>query len=73
MMPDRARVESARLATLAVFFINGAVFASWAANIPAVRARLNLNPATLGFVLLLNGISAAAPMLSTSVRLLAAE
>ena len=65
MMPDRARVESARLATLAVFFINGAVFASWAANIPAVRARLNLNPATLGFVLLSIAIGSVAALLVT--------
>ncbi|HEX2863985.1 MAG TPA: MFS transporter, partial [Deinococcales bacterium] len=43
---------AARLATLAVFFVNGAVFASWAANIPSVRARLGLTPAALGFVIL---------------------
>lgn len=47
-----AAVRSARRAVCAVFFINGAVFASWAVNIPSVRARFELSTTALGLVLL---------------------
>ena len=43
---------SARLAVSVLFFVNGAVFAAWAANIPAVQHALNLEPGPLGLVLL---------------------
>ena len=37
---------------LSMFFINGTVLASWVANIPLVKERLDLSEATLGFTLL---------------------
>lgn len=43
---------AARLAVSAAFFINGAVFAVWAPQIPAVQARLHLTPGGLGLTLL---------------------
>ena len=47
---------TARLAVLLTFFINGAIYASWVARIPAVQAELALSEAGLGLVLL--GLSA---------------
>ncbi len=46
-----ARLRLARGAVLVVFFVHGAVFASWAARIPAVQERLVLSPGLLGIVL----------------------
>lgn len=42
----------ARLAVSTIFFVNGAVLASWVPHIPAVKARHGANDAQLGFVLL---------------------
>ena len=42
----------ARLAVSVLFFVNGAVFASWATNIPVVQRALHLEPGPLGLVLL---------------------
>jgi predicted MFS family arabinose efflux permease len=52
------RRRQARWATAAIFFLLGAIFGSWAARIPAVQARLELDPAQLGLALL--GASAGA-------------
>lgn len=46
-----ARLRRARAAVLAVFFVHGAVFASWAARIPAVQEDLRLGSGALGVVL----------------------
>jgi MFS family permease len=46
-----ASVRSATTATYAAFVGSGFAFASWAARIPQVRDRLELDPATLGLVL----------------------
>ena len=42
----------ARLAVATVFFVNGAVLATWVPQIPAVKARHGLSDGGLGFVLL---------------------
>lgn len=47
-----ARLATARRAVLTVFFINGAVFASWAPHIPGVQQRLSLGEGALGLALL---------------------
>jgi MFS family permease len=44
--------RGARAAVAAVFFANGAGFASWVPHIPAVQATLGLSPSVLGFSLL---------------------
>jgi len=41
-----------RLAVLAAFFINGAIFATWSSRIPAIQTKLVLSDAALGVVLL---------------------
>ncbi len=45
-------LQGARIAVAAVFFANGAVFATWAARVPAVQERLDLSPGALGVALL---------------------
>jgi MFS family permease len=47
LSPSRARA-----AVFLVFFVHGAVFASWVARIPAVKGELGLSDAGLGLVLL---------------------
>ena len=42
----------ARFAVSMLFFLNGAIFATWATRIPAVQARLALSPGELGLSLL---------------------
>lgn len=44
-------IQRARWAVGFVFFINGALFASWATRIPAVTEQLGLTPGTLGIAL----------------------
>lgn len=46
------KVERARWAVTAMFFINGSVFGTWAAHIPLVKDRLALSPEVLGTALL---------------------
>jgi MFS family permease len=50
-VPPRA-LRAATTATYAAFIGSGFAFASWASRIPQVRDRLDLNPGTLGLVLL---------------------
>jgi fucose permease len=45
-------VDHARLAVSVLFFVNGAVLASWLPHIPAVKARLTSGDGQLGLVLL---------------------
>jgi fucose permease len=45
-------VDHARLAVSILFFVNGAVLASWLPHIPAVKARLTSGDGQLGLVLL---------------------
>lgn len=50
--PAPAAVRTATLATSIAFIGSGFAFASWAARIPQVRDQLQLDPSTLGLVLL---------------------
>jgi predicted MFS family arabinose efflux permease len=50
--PDQAAVRAAVRATSVAFIGAGFAFASWAARIPQIRDRLQLDPSTLGLVLL---------------------
>lgn len=54
--------EAARRALNTVFMVNGAVFATWAVNIPGVRDGLDLTPAQIGVALLASGIGAVTSM-----------
>jgi hypothetical protein len=45
-------VDRSRLAVSTMFFVNGAVLASWLPHIPAVKARLTTGDGQLGLVLL---------------------
>jgi fucose permease len=47
-----ASLKRARLATMALFFIAGMMYASWGVHVPTVRDRFHLNPALLSFALL---------------------
>jgi fucose permease len=44
--------QRARLATMALFFIAGMMYASWGVHVPTVRDRFHLNAAMLSFALL---------------------
>lgn len=52
----------AYLAVLAAFFVNGLLFASWAAHIPKIKARLDISDGTLGFALLGTPIGSVSAM-----------
>jgi MFS family permease len=52
------RITAARRAVAAAFFVNGAVFATWAARIPSIKENLALNDSQLGLALLCIGIGA---------------
>lgn len=49
-------IAAARRSVLIIFFLHGAVFATWVARIPAVKSQLGLSAAQLGLALL--GIAA---------------
>lgn len=49
---DMAINRKARWAVVAMFFINGAMFANWVSRIPQIQHRLNLSEGELGLVLL---------------------
>ena len=53
---------AARVAVAMLFFMNGALFASWVARIPAIRSALGLSHATLGLVLLAAALGALIAM-----------
>lgn len=52
------QVRRARLAITVVFFVNGAVFATWATRVPAVTSGLSMGPGELAAVVF--GLSAGA-------------
>ena len=45
-------VQRARRTETAIFLVHGLLFASWAAHIPHVKARLDMSDGTLGLALL---------------------
>jgi len=51
-----------RAAVVATFFSQGAMFASWAAHIPEVKARIGLSDGLLGVILLAAPVGAAVAM-----------
>jgi fucose permease len=55
-------LRSARIAVTTVFFVNGALTASWAPYIPRIKGDLELNARSLGFVLLAMAFGAVAAM-----------
>lgn len=62
--PARAesRPGAARWAVSGLFFLNGALFATWASRIPAVQAERALNPGQLGLALLAMALGAMVAM-----------
>lgn len=58
--PVSARLRRERAAVSAIFFVHGAVFASWAARVPAVQEELHLPAGVLGLVLAGPGLGALA-------------
>src|SRR4051812_46505932 len=54
----RSENGRARVATTAVFFLTGAVFAAWSTRLPAIQERLDLSPGALGAAIL--GLEAGA-------------
>ena len=62
-------VRDARRALGVVFFVNGAIFASWTARIPAVAGGLDLGPGALGLALLCQaaGTPVAMPVCGAAV------
>ena len=66
---NKQAVRAATIATFAVFAINGFVFASWAARIPAVTRILDLTSGEMGLLLLMiaAGSVIALPMAGTVV------
>jgi MFS family permease len=57
-----ARAPAARRAVKALFFMNGALFATWAARVPAVQASLSLSNGQLGLALLAMSLGAVVAM-----------
>lgn len=53
-------LRRARAAVSAIFFVHGAVFASWAARVPAVKDELHLSAGLLGLVMAGPGLGALA-------------
>jgi predicted MFS family arabinose efflux permease len=56
--PVPVRLRRARIAISAIFFVHGAVFASWAARVPSVKDGLGLSAGVLGLVLAGPGLGA---------------
>ena len=57
-----AELRSARIAVSTVFFVNGALNASWAPYIPHIKSDLDLSARSLGFVLLAMAVGAVSAM-----------
>jgi MFS family permease len=47
-----SQIQTARVVTLAIFFLNGFAVANWAVRIPALKAQIGLSEGTLGLALL---------------------
>jgi len=63
--PVRIREENptaARRAVAALFFVNGALFATWVSRIPAIEGVRGLNHATFGLALLIAAMGAVISM-----------
>jgi predicted MFS family arabinose efflux permease len=60
--PTHVRLRAARRATYGFFLLSGVVLASWAPMVPFAKARLELDEAHLGMLLLCLGVGSAASM-----------
>ncbi|HTR06548.1 MAG TPA: MFS transporter, partial [Paraburkholderia sp.] len=49
-LPSATR-QRARIATMALFFIAGMMYASWGVHVPTVRDKFHLSPALLSYAL----------------------
>jgi MFS family permease len=56
------KISAARWAVRALFFMNGALFATWASRIPAVQSALHLTNGQLGLALLAMALGAVVAM-----------
>src|SRR6516165_1247048 len=54
--------SKAAIAVAVMFFVNGAVFASWASRIPAIQKALSLNAESLGLAMFALGAGALLSM-----------
>src|SRR2546421_10264088 len=57
-----ARSTTARWAVLVLFFVNGALFATWASRIPGVQSERGLSDGALGLALLVLALGAVIAM-----------
>jgi MFS family permease len=48
----QGHIRHSRIAVMTLFFVNGALFATWASRIPAVQSQRDLSNSTLGLALL---------------------
>jgi fucose permease len=62
MSVQNTNLNAARIATLAIFFLNGFGVANWAVRIPALKAQLQLSDAVLGLGLLCIAVGSVAFM-----------
>src|SRR5580765_32720 len=60
--PATSRLRTARLAVAMLFFLNGALFASWVSRIPAVQSARGLGNGDLGLALLAVALGAVVAM-----------
>jgi len=51
-----------RIAVLSLFALNGLLYSSWAARVPAIQAQYDINDATMGFVLITASLGAFGAM-----------
>ncbi|NWK43391.1 MFS transporter [Ralstonia pickettii] len=61
-VPPRRLPLSARAATMALFFANGATFATWGIHIPTVKARFGLSEASLSLAMFMVAAGAIVAM-----------
>jgi MFS family permease len=66
-VPAGGDLRSARAAVTAIFFVNGALIASWAPYIPRIKHDLDLSARGLGLVLLAMAVGAVACMPAAGV------
>ncbi|WP_323119429.1 MFS transporter [Burkholderia alba] len=62
--------KRSRIATMALFFVAGMIYASWGVHVPTVRDRFALSPALLSFALLAVALGSIAAM-TTNARWIA--
>src|SRR5262245_35553161 len=64
MVSEGRRVRRAKVAVALVFFLNGALLASWFPHLPAVKARHHLGDGRLGIVLVSMAVGSVAALLA---------